>query len=185
MAIISFGKLDKNKIPILIGCIICFLSRLLFLYDGTTLFDHGIISNIIVNFSKLFAIIPHIIFRRQTNNDNKVEDTKDNDNKKLELIYTDYSDDTSIIKDKYKYIFLSSLLDFIKGILLIYTIEINSNTWILDILFTLIFYYLIFKIKLYKHHYLSIILIIAIGIILDLVLGNLQKDITNNFFYIY
>ena len=180
MAIISLGKLDKNLIPILIGCIICFLSRLLFLYDGTTLFDHGIISNIIVNFSKLFAIIPHIIFRRQTNNDNKVEDIKDNNNTKLELIYTDYSDDTPIIKDKYKYIFLSSSLYFIQGVLHLFTIKIHSNTWTLDILFTLIFYYLIFKIKLYKHHYLSIILIILIGIVLDLVLGNLQNDISKN-----
>ena len=46
---------------------------------------------------------------------------------------------------------------------------------------TSIFYYLIFKKKLYKHHYLSIILIILIGLIIDLVLGNLQKDITEHY----
>ena len=43
------------------------------------------------------------------------------------------------------------------------------------------FYYLIFKIKLYKHHYFSMVLIVLIGIFIDLFLGNLQKDITNNF----
>ena len=181
MAIINFGKLDKNIIPILIGCILCFLSRLLFLYKGTTLFEHGIISNILIHASNLFAIIPLIILKRRTNT-NKKPDLDDNNNKHLILLYNDYSDDTFVVKDKYKYIFLSSLLYFIEGILLLYTIKIHSNTWIFDILFTLIVYYLIFKIKLYKHHYLSIILIILIGIILDLVLGNLQKDITNNFF---
>ena len=57
--------------------------------------------------------------------------------------------------------------------------ELKSNFWILDICFTCIFYYLIFKIKLYKHHYLSMILIIIMGIILDLVLENLQYDLKN------
>ena len=180
MAIINFGKLDKNIIPILIGCILCFLSRLLFLYKGTKLFEHGIISNILIHASNLFAIIPLIILKRRTNNTNKKPDLDDYNNKHLILLYNDYSDDTFVVKDKYKYIFLSSLLYFIEGILLLYTIKIHSNTWIFDILFALIVYYLIFKIKLYKHHYLSIILIILTGIILDLVLGNLQNDILEN-----
>jgi hypothetical protein len=40
---------------------------------------------------------------------------------------------------------------------------------------------LIFKIKFYKHHYLSLILIIILGITLDLICENLQDDITKNF----
>ena len=39
MAIISLGKIDKNMIPLLIGCGVCILSRLLYLYDGTKLFN--------------------------------------------------------------------------------------------------------------------------------------------------
>ena len=70
---------------------------------------------------------------------------------------------------------------FIQGILYISSIEVKSNSWILDILITSIFYFLIFKIKLYKHHYLSIIIIILTGFILDLVFENIQNDISNHF----
>ena len=63
---------------------------------------------------------------------------------------------------------------------IIYTLGIKSNCWILEILMTSIFYYLIFKEKLYKHHYFSLIIIILTGVVLDLVLGNLQNDFNNN-----
>ena len=43
---------------------------------------------------------------------------------------------------------------------------------------------MIFKIKLYKHHYLSLILIIILGIILDFICENLQDDITKNFGFV-
>ena len=65
-----------------------------------------------------------------------------------------------ISKGKGKYIVLTSVLMFCQGALLLYTYQIKSNAWIWNIIMTSIFYYLIFKIKLYKHHYLSIILII-------------------------
>ena len=44
--------------------------------------------------------------------------------------------------------------------------------WIFDILFISIFSYLIFKIKLYIHHYISIIIIISVGISLDIYLDH-------------
>ena len=78
------------------------------------------------------------------------------------------------------YIILTSVLTFIHGLIIIYTLGIKSNCWILDILMTSIFYYLIFKEKLYNHHYFSLIIIILTGVVLDLVLGNLQNDFNNN-----
>ena len=48
------------------------------------------------------------------------------------------------------------------------------------ILFTSIFYYLFFKSKLYRHHYLSIVIILIIGLVIDFVEGNIQKDFTDN-----
>ena len=65
-----------------------------------------------------------------------------------------------------------------------YTLTLKINIWILDIGFTCLFYYLIFKIKLYIHHYLSIILIISTGIIIDLVFKYLQNAIIDNWFLI-
>ena len=62
----------------------------------------------------------------------------------------------------------------------IYTISIKSNTWIMYIVFTSLFYYLIFKSKLFLHHYLSIALILILGIVIDLVVGNLQNEFSED-----
>ena len=64
----------------------------------------------------------------------------------------------------------------------LYTLKIKSNSWYLYILLTLVFYYMVFKIKLFIHHYLSIVIIIILGIIIDLLVGNLQNEFVNNFF---
>ena len=178
MAFLSLGLIGKNLIPILIGCIICFLSRLLLLYSNAKLLDHEIILSLIVDISELFAIIPHIIIKKQIIS--SYNDDELNQENKNKLIYNEKTDVIILMEGKYPYIILSSVLCFIQSIILVFTISVKSNTWILEILFTLIFYYLIFKIKLYKHHYLSIILIILLGIILDLVLENLQMDFNNN-----
>jgi drug/metabolite transporter (DMT)-like permease len=64
--------------------------------------------------------------------------------------------------------------------LFIATFEIKTNTWIWIILITSIFYYLMFKIKIYRHHYVSAILILLIGIIIDIVLENIKNDINKD-----
>ena len=56
----------------------------------------------------------------------------------------------------------------------------KASSWIWYISITPAFYFLIFKIKIYKHHYLSIILIMLIGLIMDILLDNVKKDIENN-----
>ena len=62
----------------------------------------------------------------------------------------------------------------------IYTFPVKSNIWITYILFTSIFYYLIFKAKLFNYHYLSIIIILLTGLIIDIVQGNFQDDWNND-----
>ena len=178
MRFISLGTIDKNCIPIFIGCFFSFLSRLLYNYNGIILFKHSIISNIVSAFSRVIMFIPLIIFRIRTRKINFDDnDNKDKNNKKGKLLYTNTK--KNIIKRKYWYIILSSVIFFIQGIMLLCTIGIKTNFWISDILITCIFYYLIFKVKLHKHHYTSIILIILTGIILDLVFKNLQNDLSN------
>lgn len=58
-------------------------------------------------------------------------------------------------------------------------IKIKTNFWIWYILFAAVFHYFIFKVKLYMHHYLSIILIIILGLVIDFVSGNIQKELTD------
>ena len=56
----------------------------------------------------------------------------------------------------------------------------KTNYWVWDILFVLLLCYLIFKIQFYKHHYLSLIIIILTGLIIDLIFQNIQNDIKSN-----
>ena len=175
MAIIKLGKIDKNLIPIIVSCVISFLSWLLTKIEDSKLFSHPILVNIISAFPKLFVVIP--IIKDKISSYKKKQQKSSNN---IELIYTDPKID--VTKGRGKYLILSSTIYFIQGIIVIYTNNIKSkNSWIWDILILSLLYYLVFKSKLYLHHYLSIILIILTGIILDLVTGNLQEDIKNNF----
>ena len=175
MAIIKLGKIDKNLIPIIVSCVISFLNRLLTKIEDSKLFSHPILVNIISAFPKLFVVIP--IIKDKISSYKKKQQKSSNN---IELIYTDPKID--VTKGSGKYLILSSTIYFIQGIIVIYTNNIKSkNSWIWDILILSLLYYLVFKSKLYLHHYLSIILIILTGIILDLVTGNLQEDMKNNF----
>ena len=62
-----------------------------------------------------------------------------------------------------------------------YCLDIKINLWVFDILFISLFSYLIFKIKIYRHHYVSIIIIIIIGIILDIIAGHYKNALSNIF----
>ena len=169
MAIITIGKIDKNIIPIIIACVFDILFILLTKIENTILLDHSIIINIYIATSKLFSIIPFIILKFRTKKVKRKEDADINIKYNVvEYIYMDAHEEAT--KGKFKYIFLSSTLFSIHLFIYFYVKGLKINIWISEIFIYCIFYYLIFKIKPYKHHYLSIILIILLGIILDLIL---------------
>jgi hypothetical protein len=178
MAFISIGKIDKNLIPMIAGCIFCFLNRILNQYDGSLLFKNQIMMNIYISTSKLFTIIPFILLKINSKkvSSNDIQTIKN----QQALKYMNKSGAKRIIAGKWGFIFLAVMIYFVNQIFFVLTIKVHSNTTILNILITSLFYYLIFKIKLYRHHYLSIILIIIVGFIIDMILGNLLFDIDNN-----
>ena len=178
MAFISIGKIDKNLIPMIAGCIFCFLNRILNQYDGSLLFKNQIMMNIYISTSKLFTIIPFILLKINSKkvSSNDIQTIKNQQS----LKYMNKSGAKRIIAGKWGFICLAVMIYFVNQIFFVLTIKVHSNTTILNILITSLFYYLIFKIKLYRHHYLSIILIIIVGFIIDIILGNLLFDINNN-----
>ena len=174
MKIISLGKIDKKFIPIVLGCIFFFFNRLLFTKIETILFDHALIANILGEIANIFAFIPLLVLyfrsgkmKKQKTKEKKIKN-KSNTIKEI------------ILSSKWTYIFLTSSFTVIHGLIICYSLLLKSNVWILDILMTSISYYLVFKVKLYKHHYFSLAIIIITGISLDLVFGNLQKDISEH-----
>ena len=72
MALISLGQIDQKLIPLILGCIFCFLSRLLFKVENTLLFKQKIFPNLLAALAKLFTIIPYIIFKRRSKKHNKI-----------------------------------------------------------------------------------------------------------------
>ena len=182
MAIISFGKIDKKIIPIILGGIFSFISRFLFTLDIIS--QHSIVSNILSTLPRILALIPYIILKiRSKGINNDDNDLEENQKTGTNLIFIDLKD--KLTKNKWIYILITSIIFFVQGILLVYTAKIITNSWIYYILFTCIFCYFIFKIKVYLHHYVSIVLIILAGLIPDLALNRIQSDISDNAGYFF
>ena len=183
MALLNLGLIDKNLIPIIFGSISCFLNRLLNRYKYTLLFKNPILTNISISSSKIFAIIPLIItkLRSKQIDDNKIE--SENNDCSVEYIYINAN--KSNIIDKWKYIILSVIVFFFNQFLFVITNKVKTNLTIVNILITSIFCYLFFKIKLYRHHYLSVILIVITGLVIDFILGKLQYDFSNNLVFVF
>ena len=170
MAFISFGQIDQNLIAIVIGCIACFLNRLLNQYKNTILVDCKILTSIYIIIPRIFTVF--LFIKAKMNS--KVSKKIINLNKEKSFIKAN----EEIVKDKWGFIFLAALFFFIQNISLVFTFDTKTNAWICYILLASFFYYLIFKIKLYRHHYLSASLILIIGITIDLITKNLQNEIT-------
>ena len=173
MAFLKCGQLKKNHIPIIIGCIFSFLSRLLFLVKDTILFKHPLISNTSSAIIRIFTFIPLIILNIQK------KSAKEKDNTKILL----YNDNKKIFKEKITkilYIFLAAITFFVQGIIFAKCLDAKSNSWITEIAFICLFSYLILKFKPHNYHYLCIIIILISGISLDLINENIQYDILNH-----
>ena len=105
MALISMGKLDKNQIPIIIGCVFSFLNRILNQYEGAQLLKNQILTNICIAISRFLTVFPYIILII------KNSQSKNNNNKDKALINTkiNYIDQKrKAVTGKWIFIFLSS-----------------------------------------------------------------------------
>ena len=179
MACISLGKIDKSLIVIIIGCVFCFLNRLLNIWNPY-IYKFPILTNICIAISRFLAVIPFIILKIKLKNINGIPEKEITNNKLTELIYNDSKDELIIqVQDKWKYLLLSAIVNIGETISFALSSPIKTNSWIWYILFATLFYYLIFKIQIYRHHYLSGGLILVMGLIIDFILENLQNEINN------
>ena len=184
MAFISFGALDRSLIAIILSCVFCLLNRILNQFAQKKLLQNKIYTNIIISFAESFIVIPYIIYRKRSKGRTLINainniDSNEEENK-FEYIYEEPHDIKDDVRYKEMYIILISIIFFINYSMFIYTFPVKSNIWITYILFTSIFYYLIFKAKLYNYHYLSIIIILLTGFIIDISQANFQKDWESN-----
>ena len=83
------------------------------------------------------------------------------------------------IKEKFLWILLTSVIDFIAySLFCIYWINFDNylNTWAFTMIFMSLFSRWILKKKLYKHHYLGIIIIVVFGFLYNIIIGKFSKE---------
>ena len=176
---LRIGSFDKNLLYIIIGGLI----RLFCVYfipkiDIMNIYvNHELISYFATSLGLMLAIIPIIIYKVR-NKELKFcfkKQTNDTIDDKYELIYNEEQE--NIGYGKYKWILLSSIMDCSQTIIGNHFFkEIEANTWIFDIIFISVFSLFINKIRLYLHHYISIVFIVFIGVLLDILLEHYNSN---------
>ena len=170
MSLISLGNVDKKiLIPIiggLLSLIYNFFVKLNSEYE--ILSKNPFILSVYSAIGMIMSFIPFLILKSQIKKQIKNKENYIDSNKlkktKLFIKYEHY--DIYKVKrwDKYKLIIIATLFDFTDTLLnFIFCYNCIYNLWVFDILFNSLFSYLILKAKLYKHQYISMIIIIILG----------------------
>ena len=168
MAIISFGNINKKILFAIFGGIFKLLSDLLIKFlrksKKIEIREHPFILGINAGLGYCISFIPFLIFKR--NYDYLKQKNFDVDKK---LIYNE-TDDYFLEKreKKFRPWLIIAFCDFFQKLLSFIYISLY-NFWMFDILFILIFSHFILKVKLYKHHFISLMLIIIFGIIINII----------------
>ena len=162
---LGIGNIDKNIIFMLIGGLLRFFVNLFLGQDIlSSILNHTLVMNFSTSLGLMLSFIPMIIYKIRNKEMNCCVK-----NVKYDLVYNNLYE--ALIYGKYKWILLSSFIDFIQNMVIQqFCMYCRINMWIFDILFISIFSFIIFKIKLYLHHYISVLLIIFVGISLDIYL---------------
>ena len=116
----------------------------------------------------ILAFIPYLIIKNRTKKSKYLTEVLNKS--KLDIEFVHYDNFKEARMSKYKLISLSALLDFLETILsYILCSRFLYNLWSFDIIFISLFSYLILKTKLYKHQYISMIIILFLGLSLNIV----------------
>ena len=173
MKLITFGQINIKIVYIIVGGISQFIIRLLFSIKHLTILSYySCIFSIASSLGMSLSFILLILYRNKKNKNLKLNKLNILNINRIEHAYEiihrrQYK---KIRTQKFKYIILSSVLDFIQTLFLNgFSKNVGLNIWIFDILFIYLFSYLILKFKIYKHQYISISVIIFIGIILNII----------------
>ena len=166
---ISIGKVDKSIFFPIAGGVLNFFLKML---TTETIINKYPLMQIFSCFLGMFLSLFLFIIYNIKNKEFVSKRAHQAPKSKL-IIQLEYNDRLEEIKyHKYLYIIISGLLSFILIFLTYkYTIEVRVNFWVFNIFFIYIFSLFIFKIKLYRHQFLCMILFIVLGIILDIYIG--------------
>ena len=180
---ISCGYIDKKNIiyPIISSSLLIVHNYILsFTNFYSHIIKHLFILIISKSFGKSLAFIPFLFKMRyeKINEERKIMDKNKNFLKK------EYIEQIKNIQfNKYYFLLLTALLNFVYKVLYFYVQFEFVGLWIFDIIYISLLSYYFLQIKLYRHQFFSIIINIILGIILNIV--NLFDENENYFNIIF
>ena len=174
MAFISCGKINKKIFYSIIGGILKFLFDFILKMmrdnNDINLAKQPFMLGFNASLGLCLSFIPYLIFKK---NYDYLKQRRVSEDEKL--IYND-SDDLIYEKRENKHypLLIFSFCDFFQKFLS-FIYHGLDNFWVFDTLFIMIFSYFILKMKLYTHHFISLILILIFGIVI-IVIYNLDEE---------
>ena len=185
--IISLGKTNKYIFLILLGAIL--LIALAYVEYESKFFaekkTHPIIYSMTYSLGLTLSFVLLIIYKIRNKRKNKNYNLLLNIKNERMSFNTISPIEKISTKKKFLWILLISGINYFAYTLFnIYWINLDNyfNTWGISLLFMSFISYFILKIKLYKHHYLSIISVVIFGFIYNLVMDRFNKEkIRNNY----
>ena len=186
--LISKGYINKYILfAFIAGLSKCFVSIMVFKFDKFANYNkHPLIIGFNAGIGMSLSIIPLIIVKTKSRRDKTNDKSKENQQLSLkgtrislgDVNYIEKYDKKKLRIQKYLILLACAFLDFAQKFLSFFLKKlIINNIWMFNIIFISLFDYLIMKAKLYKHQYISCIIIVLIGIAATIVglLGDNEK----------
>ena len=175
--LISKGYINKYILFALIaGLSKCFVSVMVYIFKDYAKYNkHPLIIGFNAGIGMSLSIIPLLIVKTKSRRDKKNDKSKVNQTQTLigtntasswgDLSYLEKYDKKKLRIQKYLILLACAFLDFAQKFLSFFLKSlIINNIWMFNIIFISIFDYFILRAKLYKHQYISCIIIVLLGI---------------------
>ena len=175
--LISLGNINKYIIFAVIGGLSkCFVGIMLYIFkDYANYNKHPLIIGFNAGIGMSLSFIPFILVKLNSHRETKNNKAKfvqalsikgsKTVNNFAELNYMEKFNKSKLRRQKYLILLACAFLDFAQKFLTFFLNKyIINNIWIFNIAFISIFEYLFFRRKLYKHQYISSLVIMILGI---------------------
>ena len=172
MKYISLGVINRKFLIPVLGGIIGLIFKIFIRYSPKIgiILENPFLFNMYVTLGLVFAFIPFLIIKYRSKAEHKIYNEQIIKSK----LYKKLKDSKNVIKKmkfkKYRFIFYSTFFDFLQAFLLnLFIATFVYNLWIFDIIFISLFSFLILKTKYYKHQFISMTIIIVLGLGLNII----------------
>ena len=180
MRFIKLGKINKKfLIPVLGGTFKLIYSFLIGLNPKYEIITRNpFILSIYINIGMIFAFIPYLILKYRSKKAKYLKERQNESKLNIELIHYDIFLKTRA--SKFKLIGVSTLFDFFQTVLInVFCSKCVYNLWFFDIIFISIFSYFLLKTNFYRHQYVSMVIILILGLFLNIIEYFKLDDKTN------